>query len=201
MKTILNFFALFLIFCMVLFFNLLAHEFGHCLTMNAVGGGCSGVYILPGIQVWPPGEFGQAYLAPWPGYIGMAVYSDMPPSMWHSGLVSLLGSGSTALLSMLALVALWMFHLPKWARWPLFFQSWMFLDLLTYTILPEWFGLQHFFFIGGYTPEPLDGAAQMGLAQEIFIALVLVFSALMTAGALAALYQRLIVGRFRQPSG
>lgn len=76
-------------------------------------------------------------------------------------------------------------------RLGLFIQSWMFLDLLTYTILPEWFGLRHFFFIGGSTPEPLDGTAQMGIARETFIAFVLVFSALMTLGCLAAVYYRL----------
>jgi hypothetical protein len=60
----------------------------------------------------------------------------------------------------------------------------MFLDLLFYTILPRWFGLRHFFFIGGDYPEPLDGAIQMGIPESRFIAGILIYSALMIAGCL-----------------
>jgi hypothetical protein len=58
------------------------------------------------------------------------------------------------------LFGLLIFRPQGWGRFPLLAQSFMFLDLLFYTILPHWFGLRHFFFIGGDTPKPLNGASK-----------------------------------------
>lgn len=195
MKIFLNSLLLILLLCAVLVFNLLAHEFGHCLTMTAFGGTCDSVHAMPGIQVWPLSEFGRLDVENWSGSIAWTYLSGELPSIWHDGLVSLMGSGSTAIISVLALIILWVFRFPKWVTWGLFFQSWLFLDILTYTILPEWFGLRHFFFIGGTSAEPLYGAIRMGIARDTFIVFVLIFSALMIVGCLAALYHRLGVGR------
>jgi len=72
---------------------------------------------------------------------------------------------------------------PKGRLRPLLLaQSIMFVDLLTYTILPHWFGLPHFFVVGGRTPEPLDGAIQMGISESTFIAAVLIYSLFMSVG-------------------
>lgn len=117
MKTIYYAFLLTLLSGIILGFNLLAHEFGHCLTMNAVGGGCAGIYVMPGVQVWPLSQLGQQAPGFWGGYIGMAVYAAAPPSSWHGGLVSLMGSGMTAIFSVLAVAALWLFRFPKWIGW------------------------------------------------------------------------------------
>jgi hypothetical protein len=68
-------------------------------------------------------------------------------------------------------------------------QSLMFLDLLFYVILPRWFGLRHLFFIGGDSPEPLNGAIKMGINESIFIAGVLVYSSLMAAGCARYIWQ------------
>jgi hypothetical protein len=95
-----------------------------------------------------------------------------------------MGSGSTAIISMLALVGLYDLHPRGWVRFPLLAQSFMFLDLPFYTLLPHWFGLPHLFFIGGNTPEPLDGALAMGIPEPAFIAGVLIYSAAMLAGCL-----------------
>ena len=167
---------------LVAFLNLLVHEFGHCLTINAVGGECGGVYVYPGVKIFPLNELGQKYDKAWEGAIGLTNYASPPPTERARGIVSLMGSGSVAILSLLALVTLYVFHPHKGMRTLLLAQSIMFLDLLTYTILPRWFGLPHFFIVGGTDPEPLDGAVQMGVPESTFIAAVLIFSLFMVIG-------------------
>jgi hypothetical protein len=172
-----------IVFVLVAGLNLLLHEFGHCLTMNAVGSECEGVYVYSGIQIFPLNEFGEEFGEGWPQEaLGAAVPARSAPSQWADGLISLMGSGSVAILSFLALLGLFLFR-PRGGRRRLFLaQSLMFLDLLTYTILPHWFGLPHFFVIGGTRPEPLNGAIEMGISEFEFIAGVLVFSLVMTLG-------------------
>ena len=176
-----NILVFILVLGLVALFNLLLHEFGHCITMDAVGGDCDGVYVTPGIKVWPLKGLGQRYSGSWNNYFGLTHFSQSAPNEWTDGLVFLMGSGAVAVLSLLALVVLYAFRPKGWVRFPLLAQSLMFLDLLFYTILPRWFGLRHFFFIGGDYPEPLDGAIQMGIPESTFITGFLVYSVLMTA--------------------
>jgi hypothetical protein len=164
------------------FLNLLIHEFGHCITMNKVEGICEGVYILPGIKVWPLSDFGESYQGDWSDRIGVASYAEVPQGKFERGLVSFMGSGSIAFVSTIALIALWVFKPKGWGQNLLLIQAIFFGDILLYTILPEWFDLQHFFFIGGAYPEPLEGAMAMGISKNIFIAGVLIYSVFMMAG-------------------
>jgi hypothetical protein len=172
--------------------NLLVHEFGHCITLNAMTGGCEGVYVAPGIKVWPLAGFGARYEGDWGVNVGLTqFYPDkLAPTQWHDGLVSLVGSGSTAVLSLLALVSLWIFQPRGWAEHLLMIQSLAFGDLLTYTILPGLFGLPHFFFFGGKYAEPLEGAVEMGFQRGVFINGVLIFSGLMLIGWAAYAWRR-----------
>lgn len=179
------------VFVVVAMLNLLLHEVGHCLTMIAVGSGCEGIYAYSGIQIFPFNQFGQEYGPGWPhGALGAAVPAGSAPSQWAEGLILLMGSGSTAILSFLALIGLYLIRPRGGVRILLLAQSLMFIDLLTYTILPYWFGLPHFFVAGGPDPEPLDGAVQMGYTESVFIAAVLVFSLLMTLGLVRYIKQR-----------
>jgi hypothetical protein len=172
-----------LVLGLVAVINLLVHELGHCLTMNAVGSECEAIYVHPGIKIFPLNEIGQKYGDEWPqGAVGATVYASAAPSEWTRGLVGLMGSGSVAVLSLLVLLGLYLFRPRGGWRSLLVAQSIMFLDLLTYTILPRWFGMPHFFVAGGRDPEPLDGAIRMGISESVFITAVLVFSLLMTAG-------------------
>lgn len=66
----------------------------------------------------------------------------------------------------------------------------MFTDLLTYTILPHWFGLPHFFVVGGSDLKPLEGAIQIGLVESVYIAAIILFSLLMTVGLVRCLTQK-----------
>ena len=69
--------------------------------MDAVGGRCGGVFVLPGVQVWPLSEFGTPAEEPWDNYFGRTVYAEPAPGPFEEGLVSLMGSGSVALISTL----------------------------------------------------------------------------------------------------
>ena len=162
--------------------NLLIHEFGHCITLEKVDGECEGVYVYPGVKIWPLSEWADEYPRTWNGWVGFARAAKPAPTEYTNGLVSLMGSGSSAIISLLALLGLYRFRPKGGVRLLLIAQSIMFIDLLTYTILPRWFGLPHFFFIGGTSPEPLNGAIQMGISEPTIIAVVLTFSLLMTIG-------------------
>jgi hypothetical protein len=156
--------------------------------MNAVKGACEGVYVLPGIRVFPLSEFGESFQGDWNDRIGTTRYAKGPEGEFERGLVSFMGSGSVALISTIALIALWAFNPKGWMQKLLLIQAIFFGDILFYTILPEWFGLQHLFFIGGAYPEPLNGAISMGVPKNIFIAGVLIYSVLMMAGWLRYIY-------------
>ena len=165
-------------------FNLLLHEFGHCLTMERLDGTCEGIYLPPGIKVWPLADFGAEYGYLWDGYAALTVYGPDWAQLTDAeyGLTMLMGSGTPALLALFALLSLYILRPSGRMEKLLMLQALFFGDMLLYVILPEWFGLRHFFFVGGATPEPLDGAVLMGFERGGFIAGVLVFSALMSAG-------------------
>lgn len=182
MKTLRSSLIFLVVMGLIAFINVLVHEFGHCITIDAVGGKCEGVYVMPGVKVWPLAAFGEPYSGTWGKSIGRTAYDQGAPTVQAGGLASVMGSGSVAALSLLALVALYVFRPRGWARFPLLAQSLMFLDLLFYVILPHWFGLRHLFIIGGASPEPLMGAIEMGIDESTFIIGVLIYSASMAIG-------------------
>jgi hypothetical protein len=179
----------FLVLGLFAILNLLLHEFGHCVTIEAVRGECEGIYVFPGVKIWPWEERGNPYKGLWDNKIALTQYEKLAPTEKANGLNSLMGSGSVAVASLLALAGLYVFHPKGWVRFPLLAQSMMFLDLLLYTILPRWFGRPHFFFIGGDSPEPLEGAIQMGIPETFFIACVLLYSALMITGLIRYIWR------------
>ena len=63
-----------LVLGLVALVNLVVHELGHCITIDAVGGTCEGVYVLPGIKIWPLTGFGQRYAWSWDNYIGLTLF-------------------------------------------------------------------------------------------------------------------------------
>ncbi len=191
MKAIWNALVFVLVLGLFAVLNTFLHELGHCFTMEAVGGKCDGIYIMPGIRVWPLAAIGQPSPYTDEPFPAFTVYAEMAATDQANGLASLMGSGTTAILSLLALVGLYDLRPQGWLRFPLLAQSFMFLDLLFYTILPRWFGLRHLFIIGGDTPEPLNGAIRMGISESTFIAGVLIYSGLMAAGCLGYIWKNL----------
>lgn len=175
-------FWFFILLLVVALAGLFVHELGHGLTAMALGGKFTALYTFPGIQVWP--DFGQKYPGDWAGYIGMARYSygsNWEPDGWQTGLVTLMGSGSNLLLAALALGFLWGFRPRGKLRFLLVAEAIMFVDLPLYTFLPL-VGLRHFFIIGGSSPEPLEGALQLGFPPGLFVGLVGGVSVLMGWG-------------------
>ncbi len=189
MKTVWNILIFVLVLGLFAVINVVLHEAGHCYTIDAVGGKCDGIYVIPGVRIWPLNALGQHYPQDWGKNLALTFYAEAAPTSQASGFVSLMGSGSVAALSLLALFGLFIFRPQGWVQIPLLAQSFMFLDLLFYTILPRWFKLRHFFVIGGASPEPLDGAVKMGIPESVFITGVLIYSGLMLAGCVAYIWQ------------
>ena len=109
-KKIWNPSIFFIILGLLVVLNMIVHELGHCFTIDAVGGKCEGVYFMPGVQVWPLTALGQPYPDPWGNDLALTVYEEGASTEQGRGLVSFMGSGSVALLSPLALLALYIFR-------------------------------------------------------------------------------------------
>ncbi len=160
-----------LIMALTALLGLLVHELGHGLTAAALGGRFTGLYVWPGVQVWP--HPGAPYPREWQGWFGVATYlpgADWQRGGWRFGLVSLMGSGTNFLLAALALGCLWLCRPRGGVRLVLLAEACMFLDLTAYTFFPL-LGLRHFLLIGGRIPEPLNGALEMGIPAGVFAAL------------------------------
>ena len=107
--------------------GLTIHELGHGLTAEILGGEFKTFYVMPGIQLWP--HPGKSYPGTWPGYVGLAQYGSGPKwtaESWQVGVILLMGSGSTLLVGICALGALWVFHPHGWLQYILLVGSLMF---------------------------------------------------------------------------
>lgn len=158
--------------------GLLVHELGHGITAELLGGKFNGLFVMPGVQIWPnPGE---VFPNDWQGYIGLVDFtygSDWENGGWQAGLVEIMGSGSNLIFATLALAVLWLFRPNGWIRYLLIAESLVFIDLLFYTFLPT-FGLRHWVFFGGDTAEPLLGALKLGIPVWIFMLFVALVSSM-----------------------
>jgi membrane-associated protease RseP (regulator of RpoE activity) len=86
MKTIRNILIFVLVLGVFALINLIVHELGHCYTIDAVGGKCEGVYVMPGFKVWPLTSFGQSYPHEWKNLLALTKPSH--PTDKASGFVS-----------------------------------------------------------------------------------------------------------------
>lgn len=145
------------------------HEVGHGLTTVALGGKFHALYVWPGIEIWP--NPGQRLTTRRMSNIGLARL-DFPEKWredgWQEGLIGIMGSGSNLIAAALALLALRMLRPTGWLFYLLAAESLMFLDILLYTFLPL-IGLRHFFFVGGFHPEPLVSARMIGIPAWMFM--------------------------------
>jgi hypothetical protein len=158
---------------------LFVHEFGHGFTVEALGGDFVALYARPGFQIYP--RPGLRYEGEWGTAFAKLVYSvDQDWDDWREGLVGLMGCGTNLVLAALALGGLWAARPRGWLRHLLIAEALMFTDMLLYTVLPELFGLPNMVFVGGRTPEPVNGAELLGCPRPLFVVLVVIVSALMT---------------------
>ena len=97
-----------------------------------------------------------------------------------SPIVTLLGSGTTYLVSVLCLFILY-FKKPSGLGFKvLMCGALLYWDLLLYCVMPTVFGLPHLILVGGDTPEPLISLVQIGIAKPIAITMVLLSGVLQT---------------------
>lgn len=97
-----------------------------------------------------------------------------------SPIVTLLGSGTTYLVSVLCLFILY-FKKPSGLGFKvLMCGALLYWDLLLYCVMPTVFGLPHLILVGGDTPEPLTSLVQIGIAKPIAITMVLLSGVLQT---------------------
>lgn len=173
------------ILAVMAFIGLLVHEFGHGLSAVFQGGEIDGIYVFPGIEIYP--DFGTRYQGDYPNNPGLARTSPGQPFFTdaQSGFVTLMGAGATFAFSVVGLFGLYILAPRKrllqfvWVALAIWY-----LDIVTYTFLPS-IGLRHWIIIGGSNPEPLNGAERMGISSGLFMAYVAVVGILWTAAIIA----------------
>ena len=172
-------------FLMILFFTaligLFVHELGHGITTELLGGEFTGLYVFPGIEIYP--DFGAEYPFRWGQVFGLVTSNPADHwTDWHRGLIALMGAGSTLIISPLALGVLWWKHPQnRIVRYTLICFALFFADIFTYSIMPT-LGLRHWVIYGGRYAEPVRGAEMMGISPLVFVPLVVSISGMLTYG-------------------
>lgn len=163
MRRIVKLIGILLLVALLAVVGLAAHEGGHGLAAVALGGLVERFTVMPGIQVYPSLE---PY--PWDGNIGSTYYRVPGLTPRKEGFISLMGSGTTALIAATAAVLLAYARPRGFGRAMLLTiaTTWPF-DIVAYSVFPS-IGLRHLVFIGGYSTEPLDGALALGIPAAVF---------------------------------
>ena len=194
-----------LVFFPLAFVGLIVHELGHGLTAEALGGQLVGLWVFPGVELWP--DFGAAYDGNF-AYFGLARYlTGLHWTDTERGWTTLMGSGSTFIVSVLALSALLTLKpRNRWRRYVLVSLALWYLDLLTYTVLPQ-LNLRHWIILGGRSAEPVIGAGRLGIGRAPFTIVVVVGCTVMsvmvdtTGNQGISFVRRGVVIEENQPSG
>lgn len=138
------------------------HELGHGLMAVTLGGDFSALCIWPGIQVYPEISFDDMHIF----ILGYADIKNVEIN-WKIGLVNLMGSLTTAIISY-CLVGLAAFCRSKSIALSLLVISIIYAwDIILYSILPM-IGLKHGLFIGGDIAEPFLGAQKIGVPNWFY---------------------------------
>ena len=181
--------------------SVLIHEAGHAFTGVIFGLGTPIINIWPGIELFP--SFGATVsTTAWPGS-SVAYVSFIPetprfviefPEIAQSlklnpelkvvtkstsqedaflSIVGLMGSGTTYLASLFSTLYLY-FIKPKGVYRALTAcGTFLFYDILCYTVFPVFFEMPHLIFMGGIYPEPIICLVNIRFSYEIAVALVL----------------------------
>lgn len=155
---------------------------GHGLTGVLCGGRIESVVIL-GVQAYPALR--------WEGWIGEYGNCgvDGVEGATRGQIMSLGGSLSTWLVSVVAVALLWVRRWRGWPRTLLAMLGLWWIDMLTY-ILPTW-GIPRSVLWGqaGFS-EPYEAAVGLGLPGPMFQTLVVISSVVLAAGLVGGLLRR-----------
>jgi hypothetical protein len=142
--------------------GMIVHETGHGVIAIVFGGEIRSITIMPGIQLYPTFE-----LQPWDGWVAQIAYSPLSHP-WQSGFTRIMGSGLTAMVGYCAIAVLFTAQPQGSAQFAWLSTAILFVwDITAYSVFPA-LGLKHWIFIGGIDPEPVIGAAEIGIAPAIY---------------------------------
>jgi hypothetical protein len=86
---------------------------------------------------------------------------------FQPGIIGFMGSGFNFILAMLALLLLYLTK-PKGGGFVILSCcAFLYYDMLTYVLLPQWFGLRHLVFWGGNQPEPIMALTELGVDANV----------------------------------
>ena len=168
------------------------HELmGHMLVGLVCGGRVRQVIVL-GTEVYP-----QVAWVGWHAWFG-SCHVDQLPSTAAEHVVSLAGSVSTWLVSVVACVVLYVRRWRGLTRAALVCASLWWIDLLTY-LLPA-LGLRRWLFWGSTYSEPYEAGTALGIPGALFLTLALGSSTLLAAALVARLIKDQRAGARNSPT-
>jgi hypothetical protein len=114
MKQVRRGLVFFVVSVAVVVASVFAHEMGHAIAAKALGGTWDTLSVAPGFTIYPFDKIGHT---DWNGQVVAWVTYHLDGPNLYRGLASLAGSLTTALLSILALIVLYVFRPRGLWRW------------------------------------------------------------------------------------
>ena len=181
--------------------SLIIHEAGHAVAGKLFGLGNPIINVWPGIELlpsigktvssdlWPANAV--AYVTFIPETPTFAV--EFPASTqslrldaklklidthtYHDNIflpiVGLMGSGTTYIMSLFCTLYMYLLKPKGVLRAVIATGTFLFYDILCYTVFPVFFGMSHLIFIGGAQPEPIISLVNMGMSFNTAVTLIL----------------------------
>jgi hypothetical protein len=188
--------------------SVLIHEYGHALGAKVVGVDNLKIYISPGYELtpefgepygkpWPDGAIAFGYFVPRANLnitIKKDLFADLaavpvlniqsfqtkyiPITDNQYGVIALMGSALNLLISFVSALFIYKFK-PK-GLWFFIAASgtFLFYDILFYTIFPTFLNLPHLVFWGGKVAEPIVALSKLGVDSNISVTIILLLSVL-----------------------
>jgi hypothetical protein len=192
----------------IFIFSVLIHEYGHVLGAKIVGADNLNVYVWPGYELtpkfgeayngkWPKGAIGFGVFLPKNNpniSFNIDIFSELsstpslniqslkpkytPITRTQHGVIALMGSALNLIISFISALLIYKFK-PK-GIWFVITAcgSFLFYDILFYTVFPIFLSLPHLIFWGGNVAEPIIALSNLGIDQNISITLIILLSIL-----------------------
>ncbi|WP_206486549.1 site-2 protease family protein [Thalassotalea sp. G2M2-11] len=192
----------------IFIFSVLIHEYGHVLGAKFVGVNNLNIYVWPGYELspnfgrpydgeWPNNAIGFGIFSPeinqnislntdfLSGLSSIPSLNIQPLKPRYQsitktqhGVIALMGSGLNLIVSIMSILFLYQFR-PKGIWYFLAASgSFLFYDILFYTVFPLFLNLPHLIFWGGSKAEPIMGLSSLGVDQNISVTVIVALSIL-----------------------